>query len=151
MDLEEQHLEFRKFGIERHVKDKHRLLAMLAVLLLMEFRWKNMTLFFFAEVKLVKTLLKKPPDIKMLPPSEALKRVKEFLPSLQDANKGLLRKLERTSQAELDIENIKDCSGPIIEMVNTSSLKQTHLEVSMTSFSSVEYCKGLLLAVCSHS
>ncbi|XP_071486621.1 uncharacterized protein [Diadema antillarum] len=50
-------------------------------------------------------------------PSSVLNRVKSFLPELERANQQLDARLEKGSTPEdLDIENVDECSGPIIEM-----------------------------------
>ena len=52
-----------------------------------------------------------------------LDRVKSFLPQMEEANKQLDEKIAEGSTLDLDIENVDDCEGPIIEMVHTSSLE----------------------------
>ena len=45
-----------------------------------------------------------------------LRRVKDFLPKIKEAEKALQKELQGKSPSELDIENVED-AGPYIEMV----------------------------------
>ena len=45
-----------------------------------------------------------------------LRRVKDFLPKIKEAEEALQKELEVKSPSELDIENVED-AGPYVEMV----------------------------------
>ncbi|XP_030829217.1 uncharacterized protein C12orf45 homolog [Strongylocentrotus purpuratus] len=60
-------------------------------------------------------LIKKSKPFKM-GPSSVLGRVKSFLPQMEVANKQLEEKIADGAMEDLDIENVDDCEGPIIEM-----------------------------------
>ncbi|XP_002740554.1 uncharacterized protein LOC100372848 [Saccoglossus kowalevskii] len=49
-------------------------------------------------------------------PSSVLQSVKDFLPAMADANKVLEKTLVETPHKDVDIENIQNFDGPIIEM-----------------------------------
>ncbi|KAI0224398.1 hypothetical protein LSAT2_024562 [Lamellibrachia satsuma] len=51
-----------------------------------------------------------------VPPSSVLQQARCFLPQLASANAALQEKLMTIPAAQLDIENIDDCHGDIIEM-----------------------------------
>ncbi|XP_054751196.2 NOP protein chaperone 1-like [Lytechinus pictus] len=49
-------------------------------------------------------------------PSSVLDRVKSFLPQMEVANKQLEERIADGKTVDLDIENVDNCEGPIIEM-----------------------------------
>ncbi|CAM1323124.1 Uncharacterised protein g8297 [Pycnogonum litorale] len=57
-----------------------------------------------------------PPSFKM-EKSSVLKEIKDFLPKMKEANVDLQKKLQHEDESKnLDIENVNDTDGPIIEM-----------------------------------
>ncbi|KAK2187171.1 hypothetical protein NP493_173g04000 [Ridgeia piscesae] len=51
-----------------------------------------------------------------VPPSSVLQQARHFLPQLASANAALEERLRTIPATQLDIENIDDCHGDIIEM-----------------------------------
>ncbi|KAK3600639.1 hypothetical protein CHS0354_031551 [Potamilus streckersoni] len=72
-------------------------------------------------------------------PSSVLTQVKQFLPKMDTANRDLEEILKTQPASSVDIENLEDCKGPIIEMnvalvepdlSETSDSSETDLETS---------------------
>ena len=61
-----------------------------------------------------------------------LRRVKDFLPKIKEAEEALQKELEAKSPSELDIENVED-AGPYIEMVGLKLVLWLRTRLSIPS------------------
>ncbi|KAL3852104.1 hypothetical protein ACJMK2_015790 [Sinanodonta woodiana] len=81
-------------------------------------------------------------------PSSVLTQVKQFLPKMDTANRDLEEILKTQPASSIDIENVEDCKGPIIEMnvaLVESNLSETSDSSETETSSSEDSCDDSIL------